>query len=84
MLGSGGSGEVWAAYHIGLEREVALKLLISRIEHQTDAQVRFAREVRSTALLTHPNTVRLYDHGVTEDGVLFYAMELLVGESAAP
>jgi serine/threonine-protein kinase len=29
--------------------------------------------------LTHPNTVRIYDHGVTEDGIWYYAMELLEG-----
>jgi serine/threonine-protein kinase len=34
----------------------------------------------ATAELAHPNTVRIYDHGVTEDGLWYYAMELLSGE----
>ena len=31
----------------------------------------------------HPNTVRIFDYGVTDDGVSFYAMELLEGENLA-
>jgi serine/threonine protein kinase len=33
----------------------------------------------TTATLSHPNTVRIYDHGATEDGLWYYAMELLEG-----
>lgn len=80
-LGAGGSSEVWAAYHVGLEREVALKVLEPSLEHRADEQRRFLREVRATTRLTHPNTIRIYDYGVTEEGVLFYAMELLEGEN---
>jgi serine/threonine-protein kinase len=39
--------------------------------------------VRATSELSHPNTVRVFDYGVTDDGVSFYAMELLHGESLA-
>jgi serine/threonine-protein kinase len=40
---------------------------------------RFEREARATAALTSPHTVQLYDFGVTEDGRLYYVMELLDG-----
>jgi eukaryotic-like serine/threonine-protein kinase len=40
---------------------------------------RFEREARATAALRSPHTVQLYDFGETEDGTLFYVMELLVG-----
>ena len=40
---------------------------------------RFEREARATAALTSPHTVQLYDFGVTEDGRLYYVMELLAG-----
>jgi eukaryotic-like serine/threonine-protein kinase len=40
---------------------------------------RFEQEARATAQLRSPHTVELYDFGVTDDGVLYYAMELLDG-----
>ena len=80
-IGKGGMGEVWAAWHRGLERKVALKIL--RLGESTDplAVARFEREVRLSSGLTHPNTVRVFDSGSTEDGLLYYAMELLDGAS---
>lgn len=81
-VGQGGMGEVWAAWHQSLHREVALKL----VRQSTRAPLmaaRFEREVRATTLLTHPNTIRVFDYGVTEAGVLYYAMELLHGETLA-
>jgi len=78
-IGRGGMGEVWIAYHEQLARDVALKIL--RPEYGTDpiAVTRFEREVVTTAALCHPNTVRIFDHGTTEDGLWYYAMELLEG-----
>ena len=40
---------------------------------------RFEREARVTAGLRSPNTVQLYDYGVTKDGAIYYVMELLDG-----
>jgi serine/threonine-protein kinase len=79
-IGRGGMGEVWIAFHEQLKRNVALKIL--RPEYGTDAVAveRFEREVMTTASLMHPNTVRIYDHGTTDDGLWYYAMELLTGE----
>jgi tRNA A-37 threonylcarbamoyl transferase component Bud32 len=78
-IGRGGMGEVWAAWDETLKREVALKLL--RTDRQDAVAVaRFELEVRATTQLTHPNTVRVFDFGATEDGVSYYAMELLEGE----
>ena len=80
-IGKGGMGEVWAAWHRGLEREVALKILVLSDETDELAAVRFEREVRLSSGLTHPNTVRVFDSGTTEEGLLYYAMELLDGMS---
>lgn len=78
-IGRGGMGEVWLAYHSGLQRDVALKILRQEQDSDPIAVRRFEQEVAATTLLTHPNTVRIFDHGVTEDGIWFYAMELLEG-----
>jgi serine/threonine protein kinase len=54
---------------------------LSRLS-QKDAKLmqrRFEQEARATASLRSPNTVELYDYGVTEDGVFYYVMELLDG-----
>jgi eukaryotic-like serine/threonine-protein kinase len=81
--GRGGMGEVWVAYHPGLQRDVALKILRPDQDADPIAVQRFEQEVAATTRLTHPNTVRVFDYGVTEDGIWYYAMELLEGQTLA-
>jgi eukaryotic-like serine/threonine-protein kinase len=83
-LAAGGMGDVWVAYHPGLKRDVAVKILRpEQQERSTSALARFEREVRATAELAHPNTVRVFDYGASEDGLWYYVMELLQGETLA-
>jgi serine/threonine-protein kinase len=83
-IAAGGMGDVWLAYHPGLKRDVAVKILRpDERERSGMALARFEREVRATAELVHPNTVRVFDYGVTEDGLWYYVMELLQGETLA-
>ena len=77
-------GDVWVAYHPGLKRDVAVKILRPEMQERSgSALARFEREVRATAELEHPNTVRVFDYGTTEDGLWYYVMELLQGETLA-
>jgi serine/threonine protein kinase len=84
-IGSGGMGEVWRARHRLLIRPAAVKLVTARAlgagpERDPELRLRrFEREARATAGLTSPHTVQLYDFGVTDDGTLYYVMELLDG-----
>ncbi len=78
-IAAGGMGEVWAAYHAGLKRDVALKILRPDATKDETAIARFEREVKATSELSHPNTIRVFDFGTTDDGIFYYAMELLEG-----
>jgi hypothetical protein len=66
-LGSGGVGEVFLARDEVLGREVAVKILSRRYAGDEEFVERFKREARSTALLSHPNIVSVYDLGETHE-----------------
>jgi eukaryotic-like serine/threonine-protein kinase len=85
LLGRGGMGEVYKATHRMLARPAAIKLIQPEVlaaHDRASAQVavaRFRREAEAAAQLRSPHTVELYDFGLTEDGTLYFVMELLEG-----
>ncbi len=85
LLGRGGMGEVYRATHRMLARPAAIKLIRPEVLAERSGDVaqlaiaRFYREAEAAANLRSPNTVALYDFGVTEDGTLYFVMELLNG-----
>lgn len=85
QLGSGGMGEVWHAEHDMLARPAAIKLINpAALAMRSKADVdtifkRFQREAEATARLTSEHTVHVFDFGLSDDGTLFYVMELLDG-----
>lgn len=81
-IGRGASGDVWLARQVPLERDVALKVLRDQAWRGEEAVRRFAREARAASQLEHANTIRIFDFGASDDGVLFIAMELLTGMDA--
>jgi len=85
LLGEGGMGQVFLATHRMLARPAAIKLIRPEAIGGTDpaarelAVRRFHREAEVAANLRSPHTVELYDFGVTEEGALYFVMELLDG-----
>ncbi len=69
-------GNVYRAEHLGLGKDVALKV-IGQLSQELE--LRFEREAHAIARLDHPGCVRVYDYGEDEHGVQFIAMELLDG-----
>lgn len=85
-LGQGGMGEVWRARHQLLARPCAVKLIRPELlgEGSREAAIeRFQLEARTISRLSSPNTVKLYDFGVSETGSFYYVMELLDGMDLA-
>jgi serine/threonine-protein kinase len=78
-IGSGAMGDVWLASHAPHDRPVALKVLHERSARDEGAVRRFVREARAASRLRHPNTIRVFDFGASDDGVFYIAMELLDG-----
>jgi len=81
-IGAGGMGEVYRARDTKLDRDVAIKVLPSRLADSTSALLRFEREAKAVAALTHPNILSIYDYG-NDTGVVYAVMELLDGETLA-
>ncbi|MEO8844583.1 MAG: protein kinase [Kofleriaceae bacterium] len=82
-LGRGGMGLVYRATHIGLRRQVAVKILHPSLAASPDVRSRFEREALAVGKVDHPNCVATYDVGRLADGSLYLAMELLEGRSLA-
>ena len=85
-LGEGGMGEVWRARHQLLARPCAVKLIKPDLLNESKREAateRFQLEARAIARLSSPNTVRLYDFGVSETGSFYFVMELLSGMDLA-
>lgn len=82
ILGRGGMGIVYKARHLKLNREVALKMLLSGSYASQQEQQRFMREAESVAALRHPHIVQVYEFGEV-DGHAYYTMEYVGGGSLA-
>jgi tetratricopeptide (TPR) repeat protein/tRNA A-37 threonylcarbamoyl transferase component Bud32 len=81
-LGRGGMGVVYKARQPGLNRDVALKMVL-RAGHVGAAELaRFRMEAEAVAQLQHPNIVQVYEVG-EQDGCPFFSLEFVEGETLA-
>jgi eukaryotic-like serine/threonine-protein kinase len=79
-LGAGGMGEVYRARDTRLDRTVAIKVLPQHLADTPESRLRFEREAKVLAALSHPNILSIFDVG-SEKGVSFVVMELVPGET---
>jgi serine/threonine protein kinase len=79
-IGAGGMGEVFRAWDEKLNRNIALKILLSEYKTNDERVKRFEREARAVSALNHPNIVTIHDVG-SENGVNFIATEYVEGKT---
>ncbi|GMV12445.1 MAG: hypothetical protein AMXMBFR56_06690 [Polyangiaceae bacterium] len=80
LLGRGGMGSVWEGVHNSLGTHVAVKFIETEFVDSHEARSRFENEARAAARLVSKHVVKVYDHGVMNDGRPFIVMEYLAGE----
>ena len=81
LIGEGGMGKVYLAYHLRLRCDLAVKVLNPELNLRVDSQERLLREGLVLASIQHENIVRVHHCDKTPDGQLFIVMELLRGEN---
>lgn len=82
-IGGGAMGEVWRAEDQVLERRVAVKIVLPALLDDADFALRFRREARILASLSHPSIVDIHDYGEDDDQpddrLAYIVMELVDG-----
>jgi hypothetical protein len=82
-IGSGGIGVVYAAEHVTLGHEVAVKVLRGAAARDGGEIARLRREAYIQVHVEHPNVVRVLDLDQMPDGSIYVIMERLIGRSLA-
>jgi eukaryotic-like serine/threonine-protein kinase len=85
-VGEGGMGEVYRARDTTLDRDVALKVLPDTVARDPERLIRFEREAKALAVLSHPNIAQIYGlegppEGGPHDSVRAIVMEFIAGET---
>src|SRR3989454_1572633 len=81
-IGTGGFGRVYRARDLGLERDVAMKVLHPSLTTDPSVMERFRREAQLAGGLRHPSIVSIYDIR-SRAGLQWYTMELVPGTNLA-
>lgn len=83
LVGTGGMGRVYEVEHQELGKRFVLKALLRELSRREDLVARLRNEWRALARLEHPNIVGVTDAGTSDNGVPYYVMERLEGQTLA-
>jgi serine/threonine protein kinase len=81
VIGRGGMGVVYKARHETMDRFVAIKMLHAHLVSDAEAIKRFHREAKAVSRVKHPNTVSLFDFGISTAGQPYIVMDYIDGHS---
>jgi WD40 repeat protein len=81
-VGRGGMGVVYQAWQPGLNRFVAVKMILTGRRASCSELARFRTEAEAIGRMDHPGVVRVYSLG-EQDGCPYYTMEIVDGGSLA-
>ncbi|GAB4555653.1 MAG: hypothetical protein OHK0023_27120 [Anaerolineae bacterium] len=82
LIGQGGMASVYRARQENMKRDVAIKVIESRLAQSPEFIARFEREAQLVASLNHPHILKVFDYGQAE-GLVYLVMELHSGGSLA-
>src|SRR5437879_5952079 len=80
-IGRGGMGVVYQARDERLKRQVAVKVLPPELAFREEIRIRFLREAETAAQLSHPHIVPIHSVGEGPDGLVYFVMAYVDGES---
>jgi serine/threonine-protein kinase len=81
-IGRGGMSVVYRARDLRLNRPVAVKVLPPELAYDPAIRTRFTREAQTSAVLSHPHIVPIFDVGERE-GIAYFVMALVSGGNLA-
>src|SRR5580704_535990 len=79
LLGEGGMGKVYAAEHVHMRKQVAIKVLHPEMSTTPEVVARFEREAVAAGKIAHPNVAAATDFGRLEDRSFFLVLEYVAG-----
>ncbi len=80
LLGSGGMGSVYKVQHLHLNKMYALKCIKKNDISDVDWR-RFEVEAKAANRLDHPNLVKVHDSGLLPEGLPYFVMDLVEGNT---
>src|SRR5579883_387221 len=77
LIAQGGMAILYRAHQIGMDRTVAIKVMLPTFAPSSQAAERFAQECKLAARLNHPNIVAVYDVGMIGPQQPYLVMEYI-------